>query len=124
MTKATADDLDRITAEAPTITVDRGQPVIVTAFFASDPEPDEIDFSFTKPDEARPHVDDGFGQPQSRIERLDKGVYRYVISTKGFKAGDGAFKFAAEWDKPRLEGYRDVVIRGTYVVRDAPGSLP
>ncbi len=97
---------------APDIVVDRGQPVIVTVYFPFDP--DEVNFYYTKPGSDRPHTDDGFGQIDSKIERLGPGVYRYVINTNGFAAGEGEWKFASEWREPLPEGCTMSAIRGEY----------
>lgn len=109
--------------EKPDIVVDRGMPVIVEGLFSIDPEPDEVYFIYTKPGSERPHVDDGYGQAQSRISRLHAGVYRYVIDTTGFTDGKGNWCFRAEWLHPRPEGYDKTTLRGTYVVKPAPEQL-
>lgn len=109
---------------APTIVVDRGQPVIIIVHFdPNEREPDEVNFSYTKPGSERPFVDDGFGQPRSLITRLNKGVYRYVIPTKGFEAGDGSWCFSGEWSERLMSGYDEAYIRSVYHVNYAPQSL-
>lgn len=108
---------------APDIIVDRGNPVIVIVTFW-DGDANEVYFSYTQPSSERPYVDDGFGQPRSLIERLSDGdpekpgIYRYVISTKGFAPGDGTWRFVAEWHTPRPLGHDDAAITGKYRVRD------
>ena len=78
----------------PVIVIDRGQPVIVTMTFGGDP--DEICAAYVAPGDARPHTDDGYGSPRSRIVRLGELTdgsrrvqYRYKIDTTGFAAGHG-----------------------------------
>jgi len=111
---------------APEIVVDRGQPIIVTVSFCADvnnPEPDLVDFAYTRPGEARPYTDDGYGQPRSKIVRLSRGVYRYVISTVGFPSGDGAWHCQGEWKETHPDGYDTASIFGAYRVNQAPVQL-
>jgi hypothetical protein len=111
---------------AESIRVDRGQPVIVTVTFGeldAPEDPDDVYFTYTQPGEERPHVDDGFGQTRSRITRLGRGVYRYVISTRDFKAGAGMWHFFGEWQVPRELGHDEAHIFGAFFVNDAPQQL-
>lgn len=108
--------------KATHITVDRGQPVIVVCTFGEG-DPDVVNFSFTQPKSERPHVDDGFGQAKSCIVKLEPGVYRYVIPTKGFQAGEGTWHFSGEWITPVPDGYDESSIFGTYQVNPAPKQL-
>jgi hypothetical protein len=107
--------------DALLLVVDRGQPVIVEAAF--DGDPDEVYFSYTRPQEERPYIDDGYGQPKSLIERLERGLYRYTISTRGFKDGEGEWHFWGEWAQPRPAGYSEAHVRGTYRIRPASAVL-
>ena len=107
---------------APSIIVDRGQPVVVIVSFCDD-DPDLVYFSYTKPGEERPYTDDGYGQPRSKITRLGKGVYRYVIQTGGFSGGDGAWHCHGEWSVARHDGYSEASIFGEYHVNHAPAQL-
>lgn len=107
--------------------VDRGQPVIVYISFDR-PDPEEVYFSYTRPGQEQPFVDDGFGQPQSRIRRveLEEGneralpagsYYVYTIDTDGANAGEGAWHFWAEWSTETLRfQYRKAHRRGHYGV--------
>jgi hypothetical protein len=66
--------------------VDRGQVIYLTTTFAGDP--DEVYFAFLAPGTGRPIVDDGYGQPKSRIVRISEGVYQFAIDTTNMKAGE------------------------------------
>lgn len=104
------------------ITIDRGQPVIVTVTFEEDP--DEVDFIWTRPGSERPNADDGFGQRASHIAKLEDCVYRYVINTRGFKAGDGAWHCTGRWNTVTTQRpYIEASIFGVYTVNDAPEQL-
>lgn len=108
---------------APSIVVDRGQPVIVTVVFGAG-DPDEVDFLFVRPADERPFADDGFGQKKSRIERLSVGVYRYTIETSAFRAGDGTWHFKGAWkDSTVARPYLEASIFGEYHVNFAPEQL-
>lgn len=69
----------------PVEVVERGNLIYFVATFAGDP--DEVFFSFIRPGEKRPAVDPGYGQPDSKIERVSDGVYVYVLDTTGFSGG-------------------------------------
>jgi hypothetical protein len=98
------------------IAVDRGQPVIAEVGF-SDGDPDDVTFYYTRPHDERPYVIE-------KHDRLGEGVYRCVIDTTGFKAGDGYWRCVAEWDAPRLGGHTRAAIGGRYHVNRAPEQLP
>jgi hypothetical protein len=108
---------------APSIVVDRGQPVIVVVSFCDDDPDLGVYFSFTKPGEERPYTDDGYGQPRSKITRLGRGIYRYVIQTSGFEGGDGVWHCHGEWSEARPDGYDAASIFGEYHVNHAPAQL-
>jgi len=112
------------TKTAPDITVDRGQPVIVIVTFG-DGDPDlEVDFAFTRPGSERPYVDDGYGQPKSKIERLGEGVYRYTFSTAGFMTGDAHWHFSGKWKHvTKQRPYDEASIFGQYHVNKAPEQI-
>jgi len=107
----------------PSITVDRGQPVIVTVIFG-DGEPDEVVFGYLRPGSGQPFVDDGFGQERSKIVRTGHATYRYTIATDGFDSGDGEWSFRGEWDRELPGGYDTVVIKGPYTIRPSSIQLP
>ena len=106
--------------------VDRGEQIRVVAYFpgAAIVEPDEVNFSFTHPGSERPYADDGFGQPKSKLVRLDAGTYRYVISTADFDPGVGDWVISAEWRDPLPQGHDRELKRGKYGVKSSPKQLP
>ncbi len=100
------------------LVVDRGKPIILTALF--DGEPEEVYVAYIRPGEERPRVDDGFGQPDSGIVRLDPRTYRYVIDTDGFAPGLGWWRF---WGTGNgLNGGKDSKI-GRFLINAAPAQL-
>jgi hypothetical protein len=110
----------------PDIEVDRGQPIIATAMFACDPgdEPDEVYFTYTRPGSGEPVTDDGLGQPNSKLEHVGLGAYRYVIRTRDFSGGEGFFKFTAGWKAQTGERpYDEAAVVGAYRVRAVPPQL-
>jgi hypothetical protein len=108
---------------APDIVVDRDQPVIVTVTFV-DGDPDQVYFVYMRPGLGQAHADDGFGQPQSKIRKVEDRVYRYTIDTKGFEGGDGFWKFEGEWDTETVSRpYQRAAIKGVYHVNSQPDQL-
>lgn len=105
----------------PEIVVQRGQPVIVVVTFG-DGDPDEVDFTYSRPGSERPYADDGYGQALSKIERVGPGVYRYVISTRGFEAGIGEWCFSGGWGEILPDGHCEAAIRARYQVTES--SIP
>lgn len=112
---------------APEISVDRGQPVIVTIQFGAGDPDNGIYFSYLQPQSERPHVDDGYGQLHSRIEHLGNpgdGIYRYTIDTTDFESGTGDWHFWGEWlTQTRQRPYTRAHRRGVYRVRPSPKQL-
>lgn len=85
----------------------------ITALFSDDPE--HVYASFTRPqDSGRAVVDPGFEEPGSRITRIAKGGYTYVIDTTGFKAG------RVDW---HIWGTEDASKFGWFNIKDAPSQL-
>lgn len=101
---------------ADAIPVDRGQPVTVEVAF--DHDPDEIYFAYLRPGEERPTVDDGFGQPKSRIRAEGPALFRYTMSTVGWKAGLAWWHF---WSM--VDGEVSASIFGKLQINDAPLQL-
>ena len=95
----------------------RGDPVEMTVDFHG-PDPDEVYCIHLRPGDEQPVSDPGFGQPSSRIERLDQGIYRYVIRTRGFRDGLGWWHFWGVW-----ESGAEKHVRGRFYVFGGPAQL-
>jgi len=73
---------------------DRGQPVTIAIAWEADPE--EVFFAYVAPGEEVAVVDDGCGQPSSRIEELDAGAFSFTIPTSRFRPGVCHWRFWGE----------------------------
>lgn len=96
--------------------IDRGQPVTLTIVFENPPE--DVFVSYMPPGERKPVFDDGIGQPDSRIERLDLVTFRYVIPTVNMRAG-GVWWHA--WGT--VDGEVSESIYGQFSIRETPPQL-
>lgn len=102
-----------------TVEVDPGQVLCVTARFPGNPQ--RILFSYLAPGAWSAVRDLAFGEPGSKIERVDDGTYRRLVDTRGMRSGQGWWYFSSENDPDPLAGQRARV--GRFTVRYAPRAL-
>lgn len=94
--------------------VDRGQLVYLTVTFAGRPQ--DVYFSYMRPQEKRAIVDPGYGREGSRIVCLDETRYQYAIDSTGFRGGICIWHF---WST----GEHQASKFGQFQVRDSPPQL-
>lgn len=92
--------------------VERGTQVTVSAIFCDDPV--EVCASFIQPGQNRAIVDPGFQRKGSRVRRLSKGIYTYVIDTTGFKPGKVTWHI---WGTAEASDF------GWFTIKDQPAQL-
>ena len=96
------------------VVIDRGQPVTITCAFPGITS--EVYFAYTRPKEERPIVDDGWGQPRSRIKQISENTYSYTIDTTGFEEG-------ACWWHMWVEGVFKASKFGRFFIGESPKQL-